>query len=420
MTHRWFQGLGLQKNKMLNAPNLASAVLMASLVACAPKGANLQGIVQRPLPPAPKPSPAPQYVDMMVPVAAKVADVKKVDVLFVIDTSDSMLVHQEKLKANLNNFAEAFTADSNADFHIGVVSIWDSSRYNKVVPEPYPLGQLRPLKDPSRPGESVPGPQYVKRSANFTSILAESLKIGVESRYKMTVNSKGKKVPARDAQGKMIDGGGPEIEELFSVVLPTIEKNKGDFYRPEAHLAVVLITDADDASPELSPESLKKDLVDLKGGNTSLVSGYAALVLKPNANCKVDPGRNMVDAQGKTTGVNAPTNILDFVTLTGGSYFDLCTEKFGEELGRIGKLIDDKVSAPMKISLEAGRPDLRTLQVSYYAPNGKVFEIREGQASGYLYDDVLNEISIQADRGVFLTHAGGRLRIRYVPKNIGF
>ncbi|MES2856427.1 MAG: hypothetical protein V4692_11220 [Bdellovibrionota bacterium] len=256
----------------------------------------------------------------------------KVDVLFVIDNSASMVAHQQKLKDNINGFAEAFDKSGKVDFQIGVVAVFDSKRYGSAVQDFYPIGQLQPLKDPKFPGAPVPGNQFVTRAPGHVEVLGESLKIGVIPRF------------AKDAAGKEIDGGGPEYEELFSPVKAALDGRNAGFVRPEASLAVIMITDADDSSPDVGPEELDKYLLNLKGGDRSKVSKFAVLAL--GRTCKPDPGLEAGDL---------PSRILTFLKAGGETTdknsFSLCDSNYGAKLKRVGEIIQKKAEKPLIIRL---------------------------------------------------------------------
>jgi hypothetical protein len=388
------------KTKMLKT--YSSALLLAGLLsACSPAAPTLQST----------PKTDGEAATVAAPVSAKTAFVRKIDILFVVDTSDSMVKHQENLKANIDRFVDSFKKHSDVDFHIGVVSIWDSVRYNKIVKEPYALGKLRPLHDPLNREATVAGVPYITRSQNrFSDVLGETLKVGIESRYQFSTNKKGQQVLAHDASGKLVDGGGPEFEELFSPVLPALGPLNEGFYRKDAHLAVVMITDADDSTPDLTPDLLARQLYDLKGGDHNMVSGYAALALE---GCPVDPGREVRNAKGKLLSVNQPTNILDFVNLTGGSFMNLCDENFGAKLGALGKLIEEKASTQMVIRLTR-RPDMTTLRVTYVV-GGNVLELAPG--IGYSYAEDSNEILVHGDSPVVAANPGGEVKVDFTPIN---
>lgn len=384
-------------------PNLIGlGCLMLALNACAPAAPNLQSF----------PKGDPGGSTLSAPVSTQANFARKVDILFVIDTSESMTKHQENLKLNIDRFVESFKRHVDVDFHIGIVSVWDSIRYNKAVKEPYEIGKLRPLKDPQKGSQpALSGVQYVTRDEpRFAEILGESLKVGIENRYMYTTDKHGKKIFAREPDGRLIDGGGPEFEETFSPILPALSGKNDGFYRKDAHLAVVMITDADDATQDLTPDLLARQLVELKGGNHKMVSGYAALAVN---GCRTDPGSEVRDENGKVLRVNPPVNILDFVQLTGGSYMNLCDERFGDKLGVIGRSIQEKANAQMHIQLKK-RPDISTLKVTYVV-KGQILELVPGE--GYSYIEDQNEILIHGDYPVIASAPGGEIKIDFTPIN---
>ncbi len=252
----------------------------------------------------------------------------KVDILFVIDNSDSMKDHQEKLKANIDRFVDAFKKNQRVDFQIGVTSIYDSIRYGSVVKTFHPLGQLYVVKHVNG-STSSNGLNFITRSEpEYSKALGETLKIGT--------------VPFKDANG--VDQG-PENEELFTPVLAALDGRNVGFLRADAHLAVIMITDADDVS-SVEPKTLKSELIRLKGNNASMVSAFAVLARTCS---KVDPGI-------KGTG---PVKTLEFIKemkqdkRTSGMAFDLCDKNYGDRLAEAGNLIAKKSTKTLRIPLEA-------------------------------------------------------------------
>jgi hypothetical protein len=55
----------------------------------------------------------------------------KVDILFVIDNSTSMKEEQANLVKNIDEFAKAFSKNTTLDFHIGVLTVFDSGKYGQ-------------------------------------------------------------------------------------------------------------------------------------------------------------------------------------------------------------------------------------------------------------------------------------------------
>jgi hypothetical protein len=175
----------------------------------------------------------------------------KVDILVVVDNSMSMKIHQENLAKNISGFVKGFAENQLLDFHFGVVPIWDSVHFDKdvhglTVRRHYPLGHLLPLKnpdfDPKKPDskEFLEGDRFIsKATPNYIEVMKKTLLVGEDL--------------------------GPAFEELFTPVLPALSDelaagdNKG-FYRKDAFLIIVFISDTDDSKVDISPSQLALDL----------------------------------------------------------------------------------------------------------------------------------------------------------------
>jgi hypothetical protein len=359
--------------KTLNV-TLAAAAL--ALSACAPENP------QRMAPPE-------VYAQggVQAPVASNVVIKPKVDVLFVIDNSDSMKTHQENLKKNIDRFVEAFEKNARLDFNIGVVQVHDSVRYGKVVEKFHPIGVLYPVKDPQHPGQPVAGPAYVTRAPRYAEVLGETLKIGIIPRF-------------ADA-AKKIDGGGPEYEEAFTPIIAAIDGRNPGFLRAEAHLAIVMITDADDAS-SVSPSKLNQTLYDTKGRDRSAYSSYAVLAIN---GCKTDPGI-------KETG---PERIKEFVQLSKGRVYDLCDKNYGDKLAEVGRMIEKKASRRSKVLLDA-IPEEGTLHVFFDKDGDKKFDAsKDERVQGWKYDSENVAVVIPGDAMEGRGQADEQVSITYTP-----
>lgn len=181
----------------------------------------------------------------------------QLDILFVIDNSESMKGTQENLFKNMDQFTRGITKNKMIDYHIGAISVWDSSEKYVKAGQKYDIGELRYIKDSS--GQNYNRRYVVKTDSR--DILASTLKIGA--------------VPLKD--------GGPEWEEMFSPLAAALEKTgrgaaNDEFFRPEAQLVVIFVTDADDSTKDITPEQIVQKLVDFKGGRREKVSVYGALV----------------------------------------------------------------------------------------------------------------------------------------------
>jgi hypothetical protein len=268
----------------------------------------------------------------------------KVDILFVIDNSESMNVHQDNLSANIDSFVKAFAGNESLDYHIGVTSIYDSTRYGSIVKKFVPNGELRPMPHPV---PNLPASYYTKEHSN-SLLLKEMLKIGVSSFVKSTT-SRG-------------EANGPEIEESFSPVMAALsepkisaDSNKG-FYRDDAHLVIIFITDASDASPNLSAEQLYSFLLNLKQQDYSKIHTYGVLADANDKLCtRVDP--SLKTDGDKSSG--KPDSIIDFISMSRGRKLSICQENYGPMLSAMGKEIEVKTSKQV-IYLDS-IPELSTL-----------------------------------------------------------
>ena len=243
---------------------ILSLAAIGSLIACSPKTATIYG--QRELPQPAQPE-IPQYATIppdkiqWITVDGGQGDLDfkpQVDILFVIDNSDSMKSAEANLVRNINSFALGLRKNKLIDYHIGVTSVWDSTpRYVNNKNNVYGMGELRNVKDSSNQMKSE---RFVSKTSN-DNLLASTLNIGIAS----------------------YSEGGPEVEEIFSPIAAAIQKtghgavNEG-FFRDKAQLVTVILTDADDSTGSSTPEQLAQELFDFKQGKRDKVSFYAALV----------------------------------------------------------------------------------------------------------------------------------------------
>ncbi|MGE3974581.1 MAG: hypothetical protein AB7F59_08660 [Bdellovibrionales bacterium] len=309
---------------MNNSLFLKSCILSAgllSVLACSPQNPRRE---------------APLETNKVVEISAdnnsEVEVNSKLDILFVIDDSNSMGPHQKNMSDNISEFVKAFGKNNLIDFHIGITKVFDSeiqlrkeenrtSRQVKITP----AGQLLPLKAPKGLEESIKGqPPYItKATPNYLKVLEASLKV---------------------CETAQCPPDGPVFEESFSPVMEAFNETNlsgpnAGFYRPDAHLAIIFITDAEDATKGVSASRLSKYLEELKGGNSKLVSAYGVLVPSSDPNCKRDNGNI------------PPTKIEKFLSHYGNLPVSLCSKSFGKDLAKIGidlsRRIDRKV-IPLK------------------------------------------------------------------------
>jgi hypothetical protein len=189
----------------------------------------------------------------------------KVDILFVIDNSASMKQVQTNVARNIDQFINQFSQNESIDFQIGVTTNWD--HYTEKFQQAHPdgAGALRPIPNFERRF-------FKKGDENLVQKLRQTLQVGI--------------LPLQE--------GGPEHEAFLSPVLGALEKTgRGDvnegFIRSDAHLVVILVTDADDMTPTLSPSEAAEKLIEIKG-SPDKVSVFGVLVGKEDPDSVKDMG----------------------------------------------------------------------------------------------------------------------------------
>lgn len=268
----------------------------------------------------------------------------RVDILFVADNSDSMKSAQANLIKNLNRFTNGISSNKMIDYHIGVISTWDNKwadSANKKA-DNYTIGELRNAKTIAGTNSNA---RFVTKK-DSAGVLANTLKIGVLA----------------------LSEGGPENEEFFSPLMAALEKggrgavNEG-FFRDDAQLVVIFLTDADDASSRISPEQMAQTLIDFKGGRSEKVSVYGVLVNANNPDSVKDWGLRIHPKyhpecftgqknNGKCTGFGPERLEQLIVAANTGSgnakqirdqyIMSIISPNFGSELGRMGDSITVK------------------------------------------------------------------------------
>ena len=311
----------------------------------------------------------------------------KLDILFVVDNAQAMKMHQENVSRNIDKFVDVFKAGSDSlDFHIGVTSLFDRTKWVKGEPGcDFDNGQLRTLKhlvpDPAHPGKSIiediPNRNFVTRDDDIAPILKQTLKLGEQPFAKCGYNYEEEFGPVVGAFGPAMMNG----------------PNRG-FYRQDAQLAVIFISDADDETREISSEQMAQFLLDLKGGARQLLTVVA-----------VTTARDASDRSCPRDDDGPPIKLHDLVDQIQGTYLSLCSPDFGGELAKIGRQIKQK--ALSRVVILKQMPDPMTIEVRY---GGTVVQPGE---HGWTYDPEDHALTISGD--VNAKHeAGAEISIDYV------
>lgn len=287
----------------------------------------------------------------------------KVDILFVIDNSGSMQSVQQAMANNAQRFADEMSRVSILDYHIGVLSTdMDNCTYSG--------------SGSKKCGFLIGYPTYVEKTTpDLVSTLA----------------------------GRMVLGtNGSPSEVMFTPVMaalaPALEAgyNKG-FYRQDAFLAVIFITDANEQS-RVSPEEFLRFLT-TKKSDPAKVLGYG--VIRKLAEEKSCSGSEDLDEKLETflskvvNGDDRQSNVLS-----------LCDADYGPKLAAFARDIVKRTAGSVKLSR---RPILRTLRVFYGTQ-----EIPNDAKTGWVYVPSDNSISLSEGIEWDMTQgAGVGLRIDF-------
>ncbi|MBC7420625.1 MAG: VWA domain-containing protein [Bdellovibrio sp.] len=265
----------------------------------------------------------------------------KVDILFVIDNSGSMQDAQTNLSRNARLFSDAITKMSVLDYHIGVTST--------------------DMNDCQRGcGNLIGFPYFVdKNTANGASALANNMLIGTD---------------------------GSSIEMMFSPVVNALTTSLNNpsnvgFYRADAYLAIILITDAEEQS-RLSPADLLNFLIQKKG-DASKVLAYGVIRKLAEERTCYDMGETLSDKLETflSTVVNADkkqNNVLS-----------LCASDYGIKLAQFAADIVKRSSGTIRLQRI---PNVKTIKVTY-----GVQVIPNDPKTGWVFEVSTNSIILSAD-----------------------
>lgn len=269
--------VSMLKNRV--AVRFASAFAASVLVACAPESPKL----------------APYHPNVPEKVAEKGAKIRynpKVDILFVVDDSGSMSTHQENLARNIQRFTNGIIRARALDYRIGVINSSFEDYYS------------------TKPGGYLRGnPKVIERATeNGAMYLARNLIVGTD---------------------------GSATEKFFAPVqaaltAPIVNNENKGFYRDDAYLVLIFITDTDDQSTKLNAKQFYDFLVKLKSGDQDRVVSYAAYIPSTDRDCD-------------RSGENDPKNLEEFFTLANSKTFSLC-DNFGSKLAELARNLVDRVT----------------------------------------------------------------------------
>ncbi len=301
-------------------------------------------------------------MEVDVPQPGTPSSPSALDILFVIDDSGSMQPHQERLRKNVNELIRAAQV-AGVDIHAGVITTsvegW---------PPPWVAGGLI-------------GPQKkfaATADGDFANTLATNLTAA------MTTTGSGVEQPFRTVQLAL-------SEPLASTA------NRG-FLRPDAVLAVFVLTDSDDQSD--SPIGSSAEFVGFLKGLKSAAPVTVHAAYAPASDTACD-----------RTGEPLPVRIEEVLTAFGTlkESVSICDADFGTKLGQIGRGYSAIGLRTVQLKLA---PNLSTMKVTYGTETFQAGDL----LNGWVYDSAKMQLLFGEKINWVSQPAGTQVVIEYLEK----
>lgn len=284
------------------------------------------------------------------------------DVLFVVDSSGSMNPYQHILSQSSKDL-QTLLIQNRRDYHLGVISM-------DVENGPY--------SNSPAPGSLLGNPKVI--TLGNKGSLETNIRIGTEGSFFET-----------------------PFDSISLALSPAmLAKENAGFIRPDARLAIVLLTDAEDQS-QVMQHQLLTQLDTLKGGleNIKMLSWII-----PSSNTDNSCVRD--GDQGTT-----PLKIEEITRYLKGSIYNLCKmdqnslAQFHQELASFGVHLEPSM---LEIKLKE-KPAVETIVVQY---GGQIVEMNK--TTGWDYDAAKNAVVISKKVVWTQQPAGTELHVSYYPK----
>lgn len=253
----------------------------------------------------------------------------RVDILFIVDNSKSMMDDQSQMAARFNDFMSSING---LDWQIAI-----STTDTRVGSKEYMGGKLLPFKDSS--GQTV------------TYVLNKNVS-GYDSLFRSTIQRK----ETQDCvwyyqQGRPweCDLNGDE-RGIYSAVI-ALNQNQNGFMRSGVPLKVVIISDENERSnggkypnlPLVDGQDFAEDLVALANQKGKSLTAYSIIVPSNDQFCAAAQANNSYND------ATFPGTIYEkLASLTGGGTFSICASSFTPHLQAISRDIDDGVRDTIK------------------------------------------------------------------------
>ncbi|NUM59237.1 MAG: hypothetical protein HUU56_11425 [Bdellovibrionaceae bacterium] len=297
---------------------------------------------------------------------------RKIDILWVIDNSGSMQTSQENLITNFNSFIQKFKS-LNYDFHMAVTT---TDAYLDTVDTG---GSFRSY--------------YCRAFSNKCSVLRDGpgrdMTSSLHSGFNVLDKNTSDLTAAFNLNAAQGTAGYGDERAFLSLKTTLSNTTNSSFLRPDAFLAVIIVSDEDDFSHDsMSPalESLANNgyLTDSRIHKVSDYVTYLDSITHSTSTMK-NYAVSTISIQDETcraalntsfTGRKIGYRYMQLADLTGGSKASLCDD-FGSSLELISNLVLTLTSS-FKLNRE---PDPATIKVTV---NNQI--IIEDELNGWTYD----------------------------------
>ncbi len=268
----------------------------------------------------------------------------QVDVLFVVDNTASMLEESPRLVAAMPSFANSALA-TGVDLHVGVTTTGINST-NPACPGGVGGGEAGRLFPADGSGPRI----FTNGTPNLGQALQKAVQVG-ECGYEQQ---------GLEAMRRALTS--PLVDHADDPVTPQPNDGNLGFYRETASLAVVVVSDDDDTSPD-SVDTYVRFLQQLKGaGNAARSSVYA--IVPSGTTCPSASGQGVRYAEAAAR--------------TGGAVESVCANDFAPLLADV---VNRAFSAQTRFPL-SGTPDA----------SGVTVTVDGAPAGGWVYEPVSNTV----------------------------
>ncbi len=248
-----------------------------------------------------------------------------VDILLVVDDSGSMAAEQGKLSRGFDTFVRYFDV-ADVDYHIGVTTTDMDTR----------LGALA-----DRGGAKV----ISRETDDPADVFSDNVRVGT--------------VGSADERG--MDAAAAAVSEEMA------EVNEG-FFREDALLSVIFVSDEEDASYGPTAEWLQ-DMRDLKGAGArrDAVNVSALVGVDPETGEPADCGQEVGDPN---EGAFAGRRYVDVARRTGGVVGSICLDNYDDLISEMG-LASSRLQDRFNLRVA---PVVETIEVRLFIPDTPEFD----------------------------------------------